>query len=390
MANSISALTEATSIQDNSIFVVAQQDKYICKKYNSCQISGMNLVNVLKDKVFKMRKFNEVAYMLSDEFSETEHYHDDKYNDLDISIYYKSPKEDPSMISIGNIFIDGTLKPVSLPLSAVTQIWNIPFTIVEPKVGMLKFVALSSIGSNATIAYKSDAFDGWLYPDGSTFNLADFALSTDINALFGTGDGRTFRLPAVKNFIKPNGNMRKESGSMISELDGKNVLYKHVHNIDLMADIDISMTLRIPTSTSAGNGGRLHTGNGKIFYIDPSSRIKTPTVTVNGEEFTLYNYIKSKGIKKNTVNITQFEDALKEVDAENKQTFFNEKGFYDTYKEINILDFNQIPNFSISAQMSLGSTLNIQPAGNDDDETYPTYMNLPVMIYVGSKRRSYK
>ena len=41
--------------------------------------------------------------------------------------------------------------------------------MIEPPVGTLKFVAMSDIGSNSSINYKSSSFDGWLYPDGSSF-----------------------------------------------------------------------------------------------------------------------------------------------------------------------------------------------------------------------------
>ena len=49
------------------------------------------------------------------------------------------------------MFIDGTLVPVEVPLSATSASKKISFNLVEPAIGTLKFVALSSISSNAQI-----------------------------------------------------------------------------------------------------------------------------------------------------------------------------------------------------------------------------------------------
>ena len=99
---------------------------------------------------------------------------------------------------------------------------------IEPKVGTLKLVASSSIKSNSSISYKSSSFDGWMYPDGkTTLSLSDFVLSNDLNALYGLGDGKTFKLPEAKGFLTPNGKISIVSGSAISREDAHNVLVKH-------------------------------------------------------------------------------------------------------------------------------------------------------------------
>ena len=108
-------------------------------------------------------------------------------------------------MSVGNVFIDGTLVPVEVPVSSVTDVKKITFNVVEPMVGTLKFVALSSIKTNSSIQYRSDDFDGWLYPDGTTFYLSDFALSSQLKTLYGNSDNTTFTLPVINNFLKMNG-----------------------------------------------------------------------------------------------------------------------------------------------------------------------------------------
>ena len=49
------------------------------------------------------------------------------------------------------MFIDGMLVPVEIPLSASSGQVKIGFEVVEPAVGTLKFVAMSSISSNSQI-----------------------------------------------------------------------------------------------------------------------------------------------------------------------------------------------------------------------------------------------
>lgn len=86
------------------------------------------------------------------------------------------------------MFIDGTLVPVDVPLSAITDEKKICFSLVEPEIGTLKFVASANLGTNSSIEYKSDNFDGWMYPDGSSYQLSDFALSAKLKTLYGNSD----------------------------------------------------------------------------------------------------------------------------------------------------------------------------------------------------------
>ena len=335
-------------------------------------------------------QFNDTAYLLSDEFSPYYHDHDDKYNLLSLEFSYPNGKDDSSMLSLGNVFFDGSLIPIYAPISTMTQIWKIPFSISEPKVGMLKLVANSSISSNSMIAYKNEDFDGWLYPDGSTFNLTDFMLSTDLQALFGTGDGKTFQLPDVRTFLKMNGQSTKYSGSMIASMPKKNVLYKHPHDVTIYADVKAQIGLVVPVNYVAGNGGRLHGGTGRIRIYQPDKIAKKFDITIDGKQTTLEQYMKSTFDNNwyKDKNISIFENALKAIDKENEAKLANGKHLYDSYAENNILTLNQIPSISVDMTMSLGSNIGIQYEGNDNDETYPTHVIMPVMIYVGQKRRT--
>lgn len=333
-------------------------------------------------------QFNDTAYLLSDEFSPYYHDHDDKYNLLSLEFSYPNGKNDSSMLSLGNVFFDGSLIPLYAPISAMTQIWKIPFSISEPKVGMLKLVANNSISSNSMIAYKSEDFDGWLYPDGSIFNLSDFMLSIDLQALFGTGDGKTFQLPDVRTFLKMNGQSTKYSGSMIASMPKKNVLYKHPHNVTIYADVEAQIGLVVPINGDAGNGGRLHGGTGKIKITKSTGKPDDFNIMIDGKQITVLDYMKTfKANWYTDRNISILENALKAIDKENEAKLADGKHLYDSYAENNILALNQIPSISVDMTMSLGSNIGIQHEGDDADETYPTHVIMPTMIYVGQKRR---
>ena len=208
--NSISALQSIDEFASSDLFVVAQQDKYLHNKFTTCSISGDGFLDVLVNKVLDIRKFGSAAYEESAMFSPFVHSHDDLYNKVALNFLYG---KDDDALSMGNMFIDGTLIPLYVPTSAVVDIIKIPFQIIEPKVGMLKFVASPSISLNSEIDYRSDSFDGWLYPDGSTFQLSDFILSSQLDALYGN-DNQTFTLPDLRIFLKMNGDQSKVGDSI--------------------------------------------------------------------------------------------------------------------------------------------------------------------------------
>ena len=161
-------------------------------------------------------------------------------------------------MSVGNAFIDGTLVPVDVALSAVRRRYIISFEMAEPAVGSLKFVPTTAVKSNSSIDYRNADFDGWLYPDGSTFDLADFALSAQLKQLYGSRYSTKFTLPDFRNFMKLNGNGMMAGSSMMGVMPGLNVLPSHTHNLDGTMNVNASLKIKLP----AGNAGRPGGENG--------------------------------------------------------------------------------------------------------------------------------
>ena len=117
---------------------------YVCNSYNTRAVNGKTLFNVLMNKMIS-RELKDTAYMASDEFSPVEHNHDDLYNKLSIQLHHPSqktysmlsamtdyisftdnaPDSNDSVLSIGNLFVDGLLVPIEIPLSSISDMKTI-------------------------------------------------------------------------------------------------------------------------------------------------------------------------------------------------------------------------------------------------------------------------
>ena len=96
-------------------------------------------------------------------------------------------------MSIGNLYVDGILSTVYVPMSWVQPVVDVSWQPIEPTFGTVKPAALPTkreIVSNDVI---KDNFDGWLWLDGyTTYPLSAFRLSNEINAApFVTFDNPT-------------------------------------------------------------------------------------------------------------------------------------------------------------------------------------------------------
>ena len=406
MANAITDLCTLTSLDDSDLLVVLQHDKYLCNKYNTCSMSSITMFDMLMEKVLDLEKLQDTAHMPSSSFSPLEHSHDNLYNKLDFEFQYgsqhtcsmlssrfnfKNVIEDAQALSIGNMFIDGTLVPVEIPSRLVTSIQTIRFTAAEPTIGSLKFVALSDIKSNSSIQYKSADFDGWLYPDGSSFFLSDFALSNELKTLYGSSSSNQFTLPNLRNFVKLNG----KSGTLESAA-GKNVLKKHSHAVDVKCATQMFFKLRMPGNTAEGNGGTLHNGDGKVKLGSISSKEKW--ISYQGQNYSLkkiINLVTGETATSSESNTTagttyhthaklyfdQVEKVLSAIDDGNGTSLCKK------FREINTLKLNPIDEIQLTTTINIDNDIGIQDM-SIGIETYPSHVILPVMIYVGQRKRT--
>lgn len=359
MANKITEFNQTTSVTNDDMFVVSHQDMYVASKFNNESIDSVDLVDVLIQKVLYDGNLKSASYADTSSFSPVVHEHNDKYNKLELDFKYKYEDDPSHMLSVGHLFIDGTLVPVCVPQSLVTTTFNIPMSLVEPEVGSLKFVAYDGIvRENSGIDYKSSSFDGWLYPNGDTFQLADFSLSTTLNKLYGNSDEKTFTLPNLRKFIKANAKL-SDSKALIQDVAAKTYLPKHTHDVNITCEGSIDMTLSVRIGKTASN----------TPSTDPYNMAHQGNAGFKGAIYTTSNGNKIKASSK----ILEVENMLS-VDPDDQEKFIKN----DTIATPDLVA-------TVTAGITFDKTVGLK-AYSYGNETYPSHVMLPVMIYVGKRR----
>ena len=140
----------------------------------------------------------------------------------------------------------------------------------EPYIGELKFVTDKR---HRTININSDDFDGWVYPDGSTYLISDFPRAA---SEFGSV-GSTFQVPLLSQFFC--GSKTKDQNVEATE-----VLKEHFHFTKLTLEPkEITGTLYLGAAKDAGGDGFGHNGKAKTF--DRWHRC-TVTMVIDSFEFS--------------------------------------------------------------------------------------------------------
>lgn len=372
--NSICSLTRNGGFSNqHSLFLISHKNTNV-SQLESNHISAVNLISSIVDCIFSMRGIGTAAYVSKDEFSVVDHAHNDKYNLLSIDMHYEASEDN---LSIGNIFLDGILQPLYMPKEQVT---NVPY---EPKIGELKFVGLNTIQSNSQINYKTESFDGWLYPDGSTYQLTDFQESEQLKSTF-TSTNTTFTLPKIENFIQSYDANKIDKSNLHKDISYKNFTPKHKHNVTLAStgeatiNIELTMTARQGAGEGAKSNG-FHGGDGQSTVISE----------------ILKKYNKDNGTKIKTSH--SFLGVLSALNP--TEDFWKDKwgdGYYQKQYKLNENSFPYSNKFKTTNEFDVECTCsfnsdglaNVIQAFEKNIETYPSHNKMPTMIYVGKWRRS--
>lgn len=406
---SISALTELLELNEDDIFMVSQHDIYVYDEFNSRKAECQTLVDAMLDGILDRRNFGIASTCSDSEFSPIDHSHNDLYNELSIKFFEGYPEHrnpyppnsksnavqssspqlnmqystlsitikyplhkdsSNSCISVGNIFCDGTLSALYVPLSAVYDYAQVPWYVAEPQLGAIRFCSpVHQYGygynPNSKEIYTSDTFDGWLYPNGDTFDLSDFTLSNELQPLYGhTPDDGKFTIPCLSNFIKFTG----ELSNGMKWHQGNNVLCAHAHGVVIdKVTGTVSMTGTVPYTKNAGKGATLHRGTG-MMNVGTSD---------NNVWFSIDKLLNAKKASDITNSKAQ-QYWKKNLNTEAKRnTWRSNRTYYSN--DVNISCWNFDIDFN---------DMNVQPTSfKPDDETYPDYYDLPIMIYVGRRNR---
>lgn len=301
------------------------------------------------------------------------------------------------------MFIDGTLTPLLVPTSAVVDSYVVPWQIVEPEIGTLK---IGSALRRETIRYMDDDFDGWLYPDGSTYDLTAFSLSSKLSGLYGNDDGTTFTLPNLSNFIRLNGSLQlDENGSLMYNEPGRNCTPEHTHSFSLKLSGTIDIEAKAKWSSDVASSAKA-----KTDFIHRGDGYAKTGYTVWAENGVAGSYLKDTYMPLSTLLYGKPSNSLsaaaikywrsnlrsKYTWAANLKDVLPNKGTAAYVKHMEAVENYNVHN-SYKKKLDLSCTANVEvanvtigKAGSESylrEETYPDYNNLPVMIYVGRKKR---
>ena len=386
--NYVSDTQLASDVLSTDLFVCVQKDKYVCTDKHTVAVQSQTIASKLVEMIADIRKFGTMLNADTEQYSQRYHNHDDQYNKLSIDFYPGHPStyskisksnviyefngypisrsKIDSYLSIGNLFVDGTLSTVYLPMSCVNDVYVVPWQIVEPEIGTIKIGVVQQDGD---IDYKSDDFDGWLYPDGSTYELSDFSLSSKLSDVYGNDDG-TFTLPTLSNFIRLNGHLVKNP-ELTSLIEGRNALLQHSHDITIDATgtiTTVGTTYYSDGVELSGKGDTIHRGTGYWWYDSKNHKdflVKRFADPAFNNDATIKAARKAMGFKNTKITESNKSQFLAWVD----RTLYHSG------------------DITLTCTCSIAIN-NIQILDSiDENETYPDYFDVPIMIYVGRRSR---
>lgn len=369
-----SLLSQSTALHADDLFVFSIKDVYLSAGYKSRRVTAAMLSAMLGNYIHDNIHLGSMAYQLSDAYSFKNHNHDNMYNRIDVDFLYAPSKEqiiddsdlenitgdtEEKALSIGNLFINGSLSTVCIPLSCVVNGGIIPWQTIEPNFGEIKFIAKDIIQKD--IDYRSDSFDGWLWLNSSIeYDLNQFRLSDQIattpDFIKSCANGK-FRIKDLSTFISIN-----NTSSRLSCIDAYNIVPSHQHLVDFTVSGTISASGKIPLGNIAGDGGLFHDGdgNGGTTTGTPNS-LRALREKLNDETIVFTNRLM----------ITSLTNA---------------NG--DTWQQIE----DKAGNFVLTPPITVTSKCNfsVKSAISTDNSTtitsYPQHILMPAMVYVGRKK----
>lgn len=222
-----------------------------------------------------------------------------------------------------------------------------------PSIGDVKYLA---VPSSSVVNVNDENFDGWVYADGTTYEVPSDKFA-EAKQMFGISPAATsMAVPDLCHFLRPQPNQFASTwppGSgeaAVNHVNSSCGYSSHQHNIDTKIDYSrqgsFTVTDAFKMRITDTNHHSVAIPNGKVIHIDKTQWKK---LIDKNDEF--YNYYPA-GHGPDTAN--RKDDEHVKVDLHlNTQ-----------------LDFSLVPT---------GET------GVDNPDTYPEYVPIFVMIYIGKK-----
>lgn len=383
----ITQLESTQTVECNDLFCAATKDIYIKKAYESKCISFQDIVQYIADLANDMLGLGSMAYQESSMYSLKDHNHSNLYNSLSIDIAYL-PNDDKivsetslsstnyeftgypviatvdNALSIGNIFFNGILSTLCIPLSSVAIGGVVPWQIIEPSFGEIKFIACPQIDQH--INYQSDDFDGWLWMNSKIqYELQYFRLSNLISSnplpdfIKSINNDGTFCIKDLSTFVSIDNHSQRFMCN-----DGYECTPSHHHSCGANISGVVTAVGTARVGEIAGNGGLIHDGNG-LFASKFDSELTARSKKVFGNK----NAVKIGSSYKLT-SLT-----LSGHPEQSWRDIYHALGGCVTTEAI-----------EITAQCLLNTSNPINTQLNDSIKSYPSHNLMPAMVYVGRKK----
>ena len=245
----IHELTQTNNVLSGSLLLASTVANQPSINIEYCQLSAQlfaDIENCLKDAGY----LKTMAYQQKNNFSLADHSHDKLYT-ANLNIQYSDwmqqlVEDQHEMVLLGRIsattqnYAGGAIVEQTDVFELSCPKITAPLPVLqEPAIGEIKFIPVSNLaelyegkliyyGDNININIYADDFDGWVFPNGTTFlhEVNEFAHA---NAAFGNSS-TSFTVPNLDSFvygIHPD----KNSSQLVKFVQQKTVVGPHGHTV---------------------------------------------------------------------------------------------------------------------------------------------------------------
>lgn len=254
---SSSQFANSNVVGRDDLFLLASPTDRNHLYYDDENLAYWNMCNQMFQEISSKYKLGSMAWQDENSYSPSSHSHDDIYNKTVITEHQTDGEHIATFVADGRTNVS-----VYFPRVVI-------YKHDDPYVGELKFV---TDRSHRTINVDSEDFDGWVYPDGSQYNVSDFP---DAAAAFGYS-GTKFRVPELTDFFC--GGTTKSS-----HVNATDVIWEHRHGTRLTFNPKtVTGTITVMgTSDTQGDGGG-HNGSRTDATYPCTMEMKIQSISFNG------------------------------------------------------------------------------------------------------------
>lgn len=181
-----SQLKEVNDLVSADLFLLQRYDKSLAISYNDLSTSiGNDCLSSLGVK--------SMAYQDTWKYALSSHDHDGQYTKAIVDAY-EPTTEQSALVAV--ISVDNEVKEIYAPVRE----YGYP---PEPEIGTLKLVCSKKAFKRITNDdIDKEDFDGWVYPDGTTFTPFSAERFSSAIGIYGNGSTTSFTVPNLRTFFK--------------------------------------------------------------------------------------------------------------------------------------------------------------------------------------------